>query len=694
MAAPSPPATAATTAPALAAAPAWPPPAAGRALDPAALARYPAVALFVERAAAVRRDFALTAENARAVAELCVRLDGLPLAIELAAARLRLLPLPALVERLTGRLHLLAALSGGPRDAPARQQTLRATVDWSYHLLDDAGRRLFQRLGAFAGGFTLDAVESLVRSPAPEDVADLGLAPADPLAGLGQAFGLDILEGLERLADASLLTRVEPPAAGPAGEVRFCLLETLREYALERLDASGEAAAVRRRHAAHFANLAEAAAQALRGPGQVAWLGRLAAAHDNLREALRWATTSDDPEAPVLGLRLVAALWRFWLVRGHGREGRRWAEGALRRGAGAPAPLRARALAAAGALAHAQGDDPAARREHQASMALWREVDPAGEATALRSLGGVAGDQAGYDTARDLYEASLASRRMLGDRASIAQLLRDLGSASYDRRDFAAARSRFEQSLGILRELGDDVGVAETLLLLGSSVRAEGDPAQAETCCAQSLALFRAAGSTWGEAVSLAVLGEAAHDTGRAQEGAALLAHSVGLLRELSDEQTLAYELFRLAEVVLDLGDAAAAATLCREGLARVGAVGNERRLAAGLETASGLALARGDPAQAAVLLGAAGHLRETLGALLVPADRQRNDRRGAATRAALGDDAFAAAQEAGRLLPLPQVIERALAELADTPPAAAVPRDPDARPAPAATSGAAGDRS
>ena len=282
-------------------------PAPARALDPEALAQYPAVALFVGRAAAVRRDFALTADNARAVAELCVRLDGLPLAIELAAARLRLLPLPALVERLTGRLHVLSVLVGGPRDLPARQQTLRTTIDWSYHLLDDAGQRLLRRLGVFAGGFTLAAAEAVVGGPGP------GAGAPTPLPPDG------VLEGLERLADTGLLTRVEPVAGDPAGEVRCRLLETIRDYALERLEASGEAAAVRDRHAAWFLALAEQGQPRLYQPGSLAWLERLEQEDGNFRAALQWWTERGDVER---ALRLGTALAVFWLAWGYRAEGR------------------------------------------------------------------------------------------------------------------------------------------------------------------------------------------------------------------------------------------------------------------------------------------------------------------------------------------------------------------------------------
>ncbi|CAA9576383.1 MAG: Transcriptional regulator, AfsR family, partial [uncultured Thermomicrobiales bacterium] len=293
------------------------------AADAAALAGSEAVALFVERARAVKPGFALDETNAVAVAGIVRRLDGLPLAIELAAARVRVLAPPALLARLDRALPLLTS---GPRDAPARQRTLRDAIAWSHGLLSPDERDLFRRLAVFVGGFTLEATEA---------VADLG----------GE---LDALGGLEGLAEDSLLR----PAEGPGGEPRFTMLATVREFAREQLEASGEAAVAHGRHAAFFTVLAESAAPELTGPDQGAWLARLEAEHDNLRAALVWAE-GHEPESC---LRLAGALWRFWYARGHLAEGLRRLEAAVARADGRPADACARALLGAGVLADLQGD--------------------------------------------------------------------------------------------------------------------------------------------------------------------------------------------------------------------------------------------------------------------------------------------------------------------------------------------------
>ena len=300
----------------------------------------PAVALFVERARAVDPDFALTSENAPAVAELCQRLDGLPLAIELAAARVKLLAPQALLTRLEGRLDLL---TGGPRDHPERHQTLRHAIAWSYDLLDEAHRQLFRRLAVFVGGCTLEAIEAVGRD-----------VPLDRVAAL---------------VDHSLLRR-EP---GPEGEPRFSMLETIRAYGIEQLEQHGDLDTARRAHALYVLDVAEQAAGELTGADQAAWLNRLESEHGNLRVALRWAL---DQGEDATALRLGAALWRFWLVRGHLIEGRQWLETILAATDPSVAPMvRAQVLNAMGTFAHNQGDNREARNFLQDGLRLWRALD-------------------------------------------------------------------------------------------------------------------------------------------------------------------------------------------------------------------------------------------------------------------------------------------------------------------------------
>ncbi|MFQ5794790.1 MAG: BTAD domain-containing putative transcriptional regulator [Candidatus Bipolaricaulia bacterium] len=325
------------------------------------LTQYEAVRLFIERAVAVKPDFAVTDENAPAVAEICIRLDGLPLAIELAAARIKLLSPQALLARLGNRLKLL---TGGARDLPACQQTLRDTIDWSYDLLNTGERTLFERLSVFVGGGTLEAAEAVC----------IG---ADNLE-----LKMDILDGLASLVDKNLLRRKEQAD----GEPRFLILETIREYGLERLEASGESEAIRRTHADYYLALAEQAEPKLEGPDQRMWLDRLEVEHDNLRAALVWFEQNGEAEAE---LRLGGALWGFWHMRGYLSEGRRWLEGALAKGEDrdVSASVRAKALHGAGVLTHEQGD---------------------------------------YERATVLYEESLDLRRELGDKPGVAILLSNL----------------------------------------------------------------------------------------------------------------------------------------------------------------------------------------------------------------------------------------------------------------------------
>ncbi|HEX2036767.1 MAG TPA: tetratricopeptide repeat protein [Chloroflexota bacterium] len=644
-------------------------PRAGAPLDPLpvqgdvdALAQYETVRLFLERARAVASAFALTAANARAVAELCRRLDGLPLAIELAAARVSLLPPVAMLSHLERRL---AFLTGGARDLPARQQTLREAIAWSYDLLEPEEQALFRRLAVFAGGFTLEAAEAV----ATESPAAVGGAP-DP-----------ILDRLGSLLEKSLLKQEEL-----TGEPRFTMLEVIHEFALERLTDHGELDATRRRHAAHFAGLAEAAEPGLGGPQQAVWLERLEREHQNLRAAMLWSAEQGEAE---LGLRLGGALWRFWVVRGHLVEGQSSLETLLERAVPAPAALRAKALSGAGAVARARRDHAAARAYDEAALVLWREIgDRAGEATALSNLGSVANELGEYDTARECYEQSLALRRSLGEKAGIARVLVNLGTLAYSRRDLPQAQSLYQESLRLRREVGDHGGIAESLSLLGGVARASGAPAAARARCAESLTLFRQLGHQWGTAISLRVLGEAAHDEGRDEEAATLLEESLVLLRERGDRENLPLVHFRLAEVMSALGAVERAAAHCREGLMLASRLKHMRQRASGLETAASLCFTLGLAERAARLWGAAGALRQGAGVAPLPADRAQMARATAAARVVLGEPRYTAAFQEGRGLSPEAAVEEALGWLqGPLPRPTAGPVAPSAPPAPAGLS-------
>jgi predicted ATPase len=447
---------------------------------PEALRQYAAVELFLHRAWEVRPDFRLTAANAPAVAGICRRLDGLPLAIELAAARIRVLTPVALLAQLDRRLALL---TGGAQDLPARQRTLRDAIAWSHDLLDPATQALFRRLSVFAGGCTLADVGTVCEGGG--DGARAGRSDAT-------AFLSSILDELTALVHQQLL-RVDE---GPDGEPRFAMLETIREYATEQLVTSGETEALRRRHAEYFLALAEQAGPQLQGPEQAIWLDRIARELDNLRAALGWAAESGAAE---MGLRLVGALARFWWLQGHFSEGRVHLERLLALPeAAAPTAARATALQALGMLLsrHADFDD-----------------DARGQAATLAC-----------------YEEGLAIARTLGDRRQVAATLRELGRLGIELGDWATARPRLEESLAIARTLDDDQEIALALSELGSLTLFEEDYERANLLLTESLALFRKRGDIGNISFALFFLGHLAREQGNFSDAHDRFAESLTIL--------------------------------------------------------------------------------------------------------------------------------------------------------------------
>jgi predicted ATPase/transcriptional regulator with XRE-family HTH domain len=461
---------------------------------PADQLRYEAVRLFAARARDVQPDFAVTARNAPAVAELCRRLDGLPLALELAAARLRALTVEQVLARLDDRFRLL---TGGSRTAPPRQQTLRRTVEWSYDLLTAPERRLFARLAVFAGGWSLEAAEAVGGGASP---------------GAGDA--LDVLDGLTRLVDRSLVV-AETPVEGAA---RYRLLETLREYALERLEAEGDGAAPagRGRHAAYYLFLAERAAGGIRGPRSGDWFALLEGEHGNLRAALDWFSGCG---AIGDGLRLCAALWRFWWIRGHLGEGRARLEHFLGRvDTASPsredAEAHAVALYGAGLIARYQGDFAAARAFHTEALVRWRAAgDTEGVGQALLVLGTLEYQAGSAEAARRRYEQGLAAVCAAGDRAGTVWATIHLGAAVAALGDGARGRSLLEDGLAGARELGEQVAEAWALRHLAAVDVDEGDLAAARGLLTRSLAVSQELGDRRHTAHILELLAEveAAH---------------------------------------------------------------------------------------------------------------------------------------------------------------------------------------
>jgi predicted ATPase/transcriptional regulator with XRE-family HTH domain/Tfp pilus assembly protein PilF len=560
---------------------------------PALLAQVPAVALFVQRAQAVRPAFALDEMNAATVTAICRRLDGLPLAIELAAARVKLLPPAALLGRLTRRLPVLI---GGAQDAPARQQTMRHAIAWSYDLLHAGEQALFRRLAVFAGGCTLEAIEAVC------------------LAG-GDLEG-DLLDWLGSLVDKSLLQQ----QGGSDAEPRFGMLETMREYGLERLEdarpAPGEATLTRHRHLEWCVALAEQAAGHRMRPEEAAWLDRLEVEHDNLRAALHWSLTGTGDCAT--GVRLAAALGSFWFSHSHLGEGRRWLEAAMAH----------RALAT-----------------------------PLERTRLLNGLGNLAMRQGAPDRARALHEENLALRRELGDPRGIAGALTNLGIVVTQLGEYEQARVLQEECLALFRMLEDNRGTAHALSNLGFLAAHQGDYRQARAYCEECLALFRAMGDRWGVSTVLSSLGEAVALQGDYERAWALYEEGLILQREFGDRWGVAHSLCGLGVVAARQGDFARARALLHESLM----VSHEVEAGPGIACAAGalgsLAAAEHRWEQACKLLGAAAALQEAGGLVPEPLERERYVEVVRSVLAALGQPAFDAIWAAGRGMSAEQIL-------------------------------------
>lgn len=525
--------------------------------DADALAGNEAVQLFVMRAQAARPDFRLTEENAAPVAVICRRLEGLPLAIELAAVQLKLFSPEALLARLEDRLDVLAR---GARDRPARQRTLRATIDWSHELLAEEERVLFRRLAVFRGGAALEAVEAVCRQGAasPED------APA-----------VDVLTAL---LDKSLIRQQDDDE----GRVRVSMLETIREYAREKLAAAGEEEAMRRAHAATFLALAQEAEGDLRaGPRQYAWVRRLMVDYGNVRAALKWAFEGGEEE---MGAALVGALGHFWFRSGLHWEGAHWAERAL---------------------------------------AVVEGMEPAVQARVYRAAGIMAWPTQGHERGRRYDEKALALFREMGDEHEVAWALVNLAAQWIgEKGGYAAAGERAREGLAMLREMGDEVGAAQALNVLGELARIDGYDEAARGYYEEALVLARATGDRLREVLQLQNLGFLAQQVGAYEEAEGLFREAIVAAGDLNSRYALAYTMMSLA-----------------------GAYVVER------------------PDRAARLIGAAERVFEDLGALADRGDREVFEANEATARAALGEEAYAAAVARGRAMSLEEAVAFGLGE-------------------------------
>ncbi len=548
------------------------------------LATSDAVKLFEQRAQLVRPSFRITDENAAAVLSICQRLDGLPLAIELAAARMRILSSTQLAERMD---DIFAVLVGGARSAPPRHQALRATLDWSYDLLDTDERATFRRLATFFGGFTLRAAERI--------------------AAGGDIRPDAMLELLTRLADKSLL-RVEHAARG---ESRYFLLATIRDYARERLAEAAESDQARQAHLRYFTELVEDTARRIEqveaavGRLEVE-LDRLDAELPNLRRAFEFAQESGDPVAP---LRIAGPLDRYAYLRGRYHEVRQWMDAAVTSCPDAPAALRAKALLGGGRLALLQCDYAPAVRRLEAALRLYRELgDPRGIASSLQVLGSVAREQGRYARAVELHAESLAIAEAAEDRWGVASAHGYLAFASWLQRDFGRAAEEASIALVKFRDLGDIEGAAWSLISLGTVARYQGDVERASVLLTESLALSEGIGF---------------------REGIAWCDEQLGLLAAVDGDPAAISLLRRSLELHSELRD--------------------QWRMSSVLEDLAAIALAQGNAPQAARLLGAAEAIREAIGTVIAPCERLQHNQTTKAVRTALGDDAFDAALGQGR---------------------------------------------
>jgi predicted ATPase/DNA-binding SARP family transcriptional activator/Tfp pilus assembly protein PilF len=646
---------------------------------PEQLSQVESVRLFVDRAQAVKPDFQVTPQNALAVAELCDRLEGIPLAIELAAGRAQVLTPAQMLAQLENRFDFLVSRR---RDVAARHRTLREAIEWSFRLLAPDLQRFFAGLSVFRGGWSLEAAETVCEAGASED------------AGPGPGLALDYLA---QLRDCSLILTEE---AGPgASAMRFRMLETLRAYATEQLTA-GERAALRERHRDCFLALAEAAEPHLLDAEQMAWLERLETEHDNLRAATEWRGTQESAGA---GLRLAIALRRFWEIRGYAREGRLYLADLLAQEQAAPrTALRASALIGAGRLAEVQGDYAAARALYEESLAIARESgERPGLAESLYHLGVLAQEQGDYGAARLLLEESLAIRREFGDSAGVAASLNALGNVASHRGDYAAARRLYEESLTLRRALEDRRGIAASLTNLGLLLHEQGDAASARALHTESLALHRALGDKSGAAASLTNLGRVATDEGDFAAARTLFEETLAIRRELGEKQGIATSLNNLGVVALyqedfpaaraffeesltlrrllgarrgiasslanlghvtwKLQDYTVARSLAEQSLAILCELADKRGIADRLEMFALLDASEGQPARAARLFGAAEALRADIAAPLAAVEREEYAPHIARVREALGEAAFAAAWAQGHSMTPEQAVDCAL---------------------------------
>lgn len=589
--------------------------------DIARVRQSPAVVLFMQRATAINRDLTLAPGNADVIARICARLDGLPLALELAAARTRVLQPAELLARLE---HRFAVLTDGASDLPTRQQTMRHAVDWSYDLLPADEQQLFRSLAVFADGCTLEAAEAL--------------------GGALRGQPVNLLSGISSLVDKSLL---QAEAWGDA--TRFTMLETVREYGIERLAEVGESATTRRAHATYFLASVTAPDRDAVGEARARWLTQLDAEHDNFRAALAWAHEQDEAN---IGLRLAAALWNFWHTRGHLREGRAWLETmlALDSAHAVSADVRADALRGAATLALRQGDSAAATTYAEESVIHYRAIgDVRGLAAALNQGGNAAFERNDYPNAIAHHAASLAHFRAIGDRRGISVASHNLGRTARFQGEYERAASYYRESESLDREIGHNEGLASALGNQGHMARDCGDPSGARPLVEESLALYERTGQKRGIGIALAQLAMIACDTGRYRDATAYAERSMAIRRQIDDRWGIAQSLVLFGDVAAATDDDARAWACYRDSLVLYNEIGNHLGVVECLERLARVMTQWRIWTLAARCFGAAGAMREEMHTPSLPVDRPAIDHAIAETRAALEEPAWLAAYAVGR---------------------------------------------
>ena len=617
--------------------------------DQEGLAEIATVALFLQRTQAIQPGFTLTSANASTIAELCARLEGLPLAIELAAARMKLLPPPALLKRLS---HRLEVLTGGARDLPARQQTLRQTMQWSYDLLSTPEQRLFRWLSVFVGGCTLEAA------------AVVCTAEGDPR--------IEVLEGVASLIDKSLLHQTEREREEP----HLVMLETIREFGLERLAAHREGETARDVQAAYYLLLAEEAEPYFMCAEQGEWLDRLEREHENLRAALSWLIERDDRET---ALRLGGALWRFWWMHGHLSEGRGFLESMLPASNAVAASIRAKALVGAGVLTGAQGYYMQAETLCAEGLRLSRELeDQRGMVTALWMLGRVAYNRSQYAAARTMAQEALALSRQTGDAWGITSSLENLTSVALDEDKYDEARTFGEEYLVLSKRAGDTRATIRMLLILGTVNFSAGDLVSSHAQLTESLVQARALGDERDMAYALLALGWVACFQKEYTAAQALLEEGLMHSRKMGDREALVWWRFGHALVAFEQGDYPLTRTHLEACLEILGQWDYQYKqfVTLCLEMLGEVAVEQGQPAWAAHLWGAAETVRIT-GPSIPSILRTTYQQYITTVHARLGEKVFQAALAEGRTM----TPEQALTVRASAVSTASVAEQPEALP-------------